>query len=826
MQRLLNRFSIATSMILLTLSGFAAAALFAGIEITTLLERQARLVTDKKFTDLSTVIGGLTHEMQKERGASAGLIASQGQNFREVLDDQRILSDSRLAEFREGADIILALDIPEELRTQIEGVISQIEALPQLRRQVDSLQIDLGSAVGQVTQLNRSAIGLLPILGKKISNADAARAVQRHAILMTAKDISGLERAVGATGFARASDAGTAFPPAIFSRFSDLVKEQETLFELYAQIASDEMVAQLTSLQSSEESQLVASMRDAAFSNDAARVNAVAAEDWFATITGKINVIKALEDSAAAEIESLMQSAAALARSTLLTKLALIAGILLVVGGFAVFAVRGAARALGTTAARVEALASGDIESPIVVAPQSDLAKITTALAEFQRREVKQREAREHQRQLELGSIKGIERLTMAVEEGDFSARLRLRDLDGPAKVLGEGMNTVLAAAEKVADEQRERDRAEIQAQEQAVAQQAKAIAELTDVVTACSAGDFSQRMSEQGRDGVWLEVAKAINRIAEMSGSSLGEIRAIMMALSEGNLSRRMNTTYSGTFAEIAAATNTSLDNLSAAFARINNESQTLRSAVSNLKPGADGLMQRSESQAKFAETSAAATEQMSATVGENAGRLEECQRMLKGLEERTVSSQEVAVDAVSSITGVEGASEEMVKIVATIDEIAFQTNLLALNASVEAARAGEAGKGFAVVATEVRSLAGRCADASKQIGDLIGKSVESVKEGAKKVRRTGDAIRAIQEEMADVLTTIESVAHSGQEQARGVSELASSVSELENSAQANLSLARQNGDLMMELKASEDRLSQVLADFRSDKNDRTQVA
>ena len=313
----------------------------------------------------------------------------------------------------------------------------------------------------------------------------------------------------------------------------------------------------------------------------------------------------------------------------------------------------------------------------------------------------------------------------------------------------------------------------------------------------------------------MWRDVAQGINRISDRTETALSHLGEILAALERGDLSPRMGQGYSGTFAELAEAANASLDQLEGAFHYILEGVRSVGEASAELRAGTDDLAKRSEDQAQAVYDSAAVTSYLAATVTHNAAHLTECRGMMQGLLERTSKGQGVALDAVTSIAAVEEASEQMGKIVGTIDEIAFQTNLLALNASVEAARAGDAGKGFGVVAAEVRALAARCSDASQQIGSLIDDTVAGVKQGAAHVRDTGGAMGEIQDRLREIETAISAVHDAGKQQTAGVDILNASIRRVEAAAQSNAALAQENNSLTASLAQLEARLTEALSAF-----------
>ncbi|MEL7345530.1 MAG: nitrate- and nitrite sensing domain-containing protein, partial [Pseudomonadota bacterium] len=769
-----------------------------------------------RLTNLAVSVGAMTHELQKERGATAGFLASNGEDFANTLVEQRELSDAKVSELRASISTLRGqIDSTGPLMNLIMDLERQMDGLGPLREAVDRQEIDVLAAVSTITRLNRSAIALLPEAGKNITYSGTSRAVQRHAILMRAKDITGLERATGATGFAMARQGSGTFPQPVYDRFEALLKEESTLLSVYRSIASTQMRDVFEAIDADPVTQEVYALRAVVESGDAEQIMAVAPEDWFAKITAMIDLIKNAEDAGAAEIQGFMDEALARARADIRMSVAQMAGTVFILLLCSAVLVRQTSRSVRATAQRVVALAEGDIDSEIVDAPQSDLGKITKALRGFQKGELERRKQGELQEQLQVSSTEGIRRIVKDVSSGDFSARLRLRDLQGATLILGDGVNEILKAAEEAVAAQKARDEAAAERKAEEAAAQAAALESLNEVVGACSAGDFSKRMQTDLVEGVWREVGDSINRLASMTDTALADIRRIMSALANGNLGERMGSDYQGTFAEISGATNGSLESLQSAFSQILNGTSSLGEAAAELRQGTTDLASRSDEQSRIVVDSTSATQGLSKTLTQNSESLSRCRSLIEMLETKTAEGQSVANGAVESISRIETVSGEVSKIVSTIEEIAFQTNLLSLNASVEAARAGETGKGFAVVASEVRALASRCADASKQIGDLIAESVQAVNQGAQNVRSTGDAIGEMQQTMSAVLEVIQEVTSSGQKQTEGVEVLGTAISRLDQATQSNVMLAKQNNTLMERMSELEADLSMAVGGF-----------
>jgi methyl-accepting chemotaxis protein len=148
---------------------------------------------------------------------------------------------------------------------------------------------------------------------------------------------------------------------------------------------------------------------------------------------------------------------------------------------------------------------------------------------------------------------------------------------------------------------------------------------------------------------------------------------------------------------------------------------------------------------------------------------------------------------EATSAMAEINQASGKIADIISVIDAIAFQTNLLALNAAVEAARAGEQGKGFAVVAGEVRNLAGRSANAAKEIKKLINDSVDKVETGTELVEKSGKTLLDIVTQVENVSAIVSEISTGAEQQSMGISEVHSSLESLQMLTQQNTAMVEE---------------------------------
>jgi methyl-accepting chemotaxis protein len=160
--------------------------------------------------------------------------------------------------------------------------------------------------------------------------------------------------------------------------------------------------------------------------------------------------------------------------------------------------------------------------------------------------------------------------------------------------------------------------------------------------------------------------------------------------------------------------------------------------------------------------------------------------------------------------------SSSKINDIIGVIDGIAFQTNILALNAAVEAARAGESGRGFAVVATEVRSLAGRSADAAREIKSLIAASVQKVDSGARVVEQAGNTMKEVVSNAGRINQFLQEISVACREQAVGVEEVGRAIQALDKGTQQNSALVEETASAAQALTQQADILQDEIANFR----------
>ncbi len=285
---------------------------------------------------------------------------------------------------------------------------------------------------------------------------------------------------------------------------------------------------------------------------------------------------------------------------------------------------------------------------------------------------------------------------------------------------------------------------------------------------------------------------------------------------LSSGDLLYRLNTKFATEYEKLRADFNQAVQTLQTTMEAIAANTQGVRSGAAEITASSDDLARRTENQAASLEQTAAALSQITANVGKTAQGATEAHGVVNEAKLDAERSGAVVEQAVGAMRGIEASSKQIASIIGVIDEIAFQTNLLALNAGVEAARAGDAGRGFAVVATEVRALAQRSADAAKEIKTLISTSGSQVAAGVKLVGETGQALSRIVVQVNRLSTLVSGIAGSAQEQALGLGEVNSAVTQMDQVTQQNAAMVEESTAASHALADEAEALARLVGQFR----------
>jgi methyl-accepting chemotaxis protein len=258
--------------------------------------------------------------------------------------------------------------------------------------------------------------------------------------------------------------------------------------------------------------------------------------------------------------------------------------------------------------------------------------------------------------------------------------------------------------------------------------------------------------------------------------------------------------------------------DNLARVVSGVRSNAEGVASASSQIASGNNDLSARTEQQASALEETAASMEELGSTVRQNADNARTANQLAVNASTVAVQGGDVVAEVVETMKGINDSSKKIADIISVIDGIAFQTNILALNAAVEAARAGEQGRGFAVVAGEVRSLAGRSAEAAKEIKQLITASVERVEQGSALVDKAGSTMTEVVNAIRRVTDIMGEISAASSEQSAGVGQVGEAVTQMDQATQQNAALVEEMAAAASALNAQAGELVNAVAVFKLD--------
>ena len=318
------------------------------------------------------------------------------------------------------------------------------------------------------------------------------------------------------------------------------------------------------------------------------------------------------------------------------------------------------------------------------------------------------------------------------------------------------------------------------------------AIKEINRVMSAVAAGDFKQRV-DVSLKGQLQRLQSNLNGSLDTLSAAIEEISLSAHALAQGDLTQTIHTHYDGQLGTLTTALNRSFKQLHQMVEEVQENAQQIQHGNAQISSENDNLFQRTNGQAADLSDTAQSMRQMTELVQQNALRTQRADQLSNETHNKAAESNRVMAQVVEAMDGIIQSSSKIAEITNVIDSIAFQTNLLALNAAVEAARAGDHGRGFAVVAGEVRNLAQRAADATKQITGLIEQSGQRVEEGNQLVQRSGESLQEMIGAVEQVGTIISEITTIGQQQSEGIGQVNYALEKLDSTTQQNAALVEQ---------------------------------
>ena len=330
--------------------------------------------------------------------------------------------------------------------------------------------------------------------------------------------------------------------------------------------------------------------------------------------------------------------------------------------------------------------------------------------------------------------------------------------------------------------------------------------------------GDLDVTVTTRSRDEIG-QLAGSIAAIVERLRTYIvyiDEIASLLHEMGTGNLQLAFQNSFDGEFGKIKDEMENTVRMLSSSIESIRMAADQVDAGADQVAAGAQALSQGAAEQASSTEELAAMVNEIDRQVSQAGIYASDANRKAAEAGRLTDGCNHEMKELVSAMDEISTRSKEIGKIIKTIEDIAFQTNILALNAAVEAARAGSAGKGFSVVADEVRSLAAKSAEASKNTSDLIESSIKAVSRGAALVTHSAENLQTVADHTREVCEMVDQIASSAQEQTESVRQITTGLDQISGVVQTNSATAEQSAAASEELSGQAAMLKNLVAGFR----------
>lgn len=343
-------------------------------------------------------------------------------------------------------------------------------------------------------------------------------------------------------------------------------------------------------------------------------------------------------------------------------------------------------------------------------------------------------------------------------------------------------------------------------------------VKEMSYVATRIAEGEMNHTIKYSSRDELGI-LADNFNRVTIRLRDYIkyiDEISDTLREIARGNLAFELKNDYKGEFAKIKSSLNEIAVELNVIVGQMSVSSRDVAAGAAQISTGAVNLSQGSTEQAAEVDALAVNIDKVSDSAREIAQGAQEASGISKEVREALIDSNAKMKNTTDVIRRISEKSNAINKVVKTIDDISFQTNLLALNAAVEASRAGEAGKGFAVVAEEVRTLAGRSANAAKETTELLGETIAAMEEGVNVANDTADSMLEVSELAEQMYELIGGIADNTKQQAVTAEEISHGINQISVVVQSNVSSAESSAAASEELSGQADTLRELVSRFR----------
>lgn len=342
-----------------------------------------------------------------------------------------------------------------------------------------------------------------------------------------------------------------------------------------------------------------------------------------------------------------------------------------------------------------------------------------------------------------------------------------------------------------------------------------KPIKEIENAIGEMAKGNFDVNISVKSNDEIG-KIADGLNTMIDITNAITIDTARSLEEMAKGNFDLESDIEYVGVYKRIGNAIVTILSSLSETLAKVKISAEQVSKGSEQVSSGAQALSQGATEQASSIEELSATISEISEKIITNAEDAKVANEITIKTGHEVENGNKLMQDMLIAMDEINDKSQEINKIIKTIEDIAFQTNILALNAAVEAARAGSLGKGFAVVAEEVRNLAQRSSNAVKDTTQLIEASINAVENGKVIADETAIALKTIVEMTAIATEKIDNISKSSSAQANSISQVSMGVEQISAVTQTNSATSEESAAASQELSSQASMLNELIDRFK----------
>ena len=342
-----------------------------------------------------------------------------------------------------------------------------------------------------------------------------------------------------------------------------------------------------------------------------------------------------------------------------------------------------------------------------------------------------------------------------------------------------------------------------------------KPIIEIRDAMDNLANGKISQTKIIGDYQGNFLEIKNSVNGMLDIFNSYLDEVAEKLSLISKGDLTNPINREYLGEFKLLKNPINEITSTLHKTMQEISSASEQVLMGASQISASAMTLASGAQEQTSSISHLSTTIDDIRVQINSSAENAEVANSLSQKSSNNALIGNEAMKKMMEAMTEIKNSSNNISKIVGTIQQIAFQTNLLALNASVEAARAGEHGRGFSVVADEVRSLAGRSQTSATETTVLIEDSIERVESGATIAVTTAESLDTIVSDSTEIVEIVNSISKAAREQTDSIAQISDLLAQISIVVQNNSAVSEETAAASQELNSQAELLKRLVSYF-----------